>query len=255
MVSSGSDIRRLWRWTQAATGGCSEGSMRSYSSLLHRAAEWFQTVQARHASEMRCRQGCVLCCYGLFDISLPDALHVTLSLSALPAKTRSAAAASAAEIQKKITKQAPELKAPYLLKMGDDLLIDRIGARVPSPRCPFLAPDDTCFIYEHRPLACRIEGIPMVDIHDGLFGDWCELNFVAGVPSDAQDDLLRNYYEIQGIERASTANLSELLLGERQEAVTVFIPSLIVEYENFWIPLLAKLDPSDLEFRLPGGEA
>jgi hypothetical protein len=163
--------------------------------------------------------------------------------------------ASAAEIQKKIAKQAPELKAPYLLKMGDDLLIDRIVARVQSPRCPFLARDDTCLIYEHRPLACRIEGIPMVDIHDGLFGDWCELNFVAGIPSDAQDSLLRNYYELHEIERSSTANLSELLLGERQEVLTVFIPSSIVEYENFWAPLLAKLDPADLEFRLPGGEA
>jgi Fe-S-cluster containining protein len=229
--------------------------MRSYSGLLHGVAEWSQMVQARHASEMQCRRGCVLCCYGLFDISLPDALHVALSLSALPAETRSAVTASAAEIQKKITKQAPELKAPYLLKMGDDLLIDRIVTRVPSPRCPFLAPDDTCLIYEHRPLACRMEGIPMVDIHDGLFGDWCELNFVAGVPSDAQDDLLRNYYELHDIEKSTTAKLSELLLGERQEVLTVFIPSLIVEYENFWAPLLAKLDPADLEFRLPGGEA
>jgi hypothetical protein len=168
----------------------------------------------------------------------------------LPAETRTLVAASAAEIQKKIAKQAPELKAPYLLKMGDDSLIDRIVTRASSPRCPLLASDDSCLIYEHRPLACRMEGIPMVDVHDGLFGDWCELNFVAGVPSDAQDDLLRNYYELQEVERSSTARLSESLLGERQEALTVFIPSLIAEYENFWRPLLAKLDPADLELRL-----
>ncbi len=82
----------------------------------------------------------------------------------------------------------------------------------------------------------------MVDSHDGLFGDWCEFNFTDGVGAESQQDLQRDYYALQEAERSSTAALAESLLGERLDAVTVFIPSLIVECENFWAPLLAKLE-------------
>ncbi len=91
----------------------------------------------------------------------------------------------------------------------------------------------------------------MVDDHDGLFGDWCELNFVEGVSEEAQENLQRDYYGLQESERASTSHLSELLLGESQEALTVFIPSIIVEYERFWAPLLERVRPVDWDLPAP----
>ncbi len=219
--------------------------MNSYRNLLNETSKWFQIVQTRHADQMQCRSGCTACCHGLFDISLPDALHVTAGIASLPADTRDDVTAQAAEIQKRILARAPDLAAPYLLKMKDELLIDRVVARIQHPRCPFLGREDACLIYAYRPLACRLEGVPMVDEHDGLFGDWCEFNFTDGVGAESQEDLQRNYYALQDVERSSTAALSELFLGERLEAVTVFIPSLIVEYESFWAPLLAKLDSAN----------
>jgi len=39
-----------------------------------------------------------------------------------------------------------------------------------SPRCPLLGSHDECLVYECRPLACRLEGAPMVDSRDGPFG-------------------------------------------------------------------------------------
>ncbi len=219
--------------------------MDSYRNLLNETSNWFQIVQNRHADLMQCRSGCTACCSGLFDISLPDALHVTAGMAALPADTSSEVTARAQEIQRRIVARAPDLAAPYLLKMKDELLIDRITARIQPPRCPFLSREHACLIYEHRPLACRLEGVPMVDAHDGLFGDWCEFNFPDGVGAESQEDLQRDYYALQEVERSSTASLSELLLGERLDAVTVFIPSLIVGYESFWAPLLAKLEASN----------
>ncbi len=219
-----------------------------YTRMLQEVSTWFQAVRSRHAGEMQCGCGCVRCCHGLFDISLPEALHATLGFSALPADARSYVVEHASAIQEKIVAKAPELTAPYLLPMSDDALIDRIVSAVPSPRCPFLGPDDSCLIYEHRPLACRLEGVPMVDVQDGLFGDWCELNFTGGISEQARENLERDYYELQQIERTSTERLSKKLLGLQQEAVTVFIPSLIVEFETFWRPLLARLDPEELEF-------
>jgi len=36
----------------------------------------------------------------------------------------------------------------------------------------------------------------MVDVRDGLSGDWCELNFTQGIPKAAVADLQQNYDSI-----------------------------------------------------------
>ncbi len=51
----------------------------------------------------------------------------------------------------------------------------------------------------------------MVDARDGLFGDWCELNFTAGISPQMAEDLRLDYYGIQ----------------ETEEGPTIFIPSVI----------------------------
>lgn len=220
--------------------------MRHYSDLLQDVSARFRKIQSRHQNLMRCKSGCVRCCHGLFDISLPDAIHVAAGVAALPPEAKANVAMRAADIQKKISREEPAWAPPFLLRMEDDPLIERIVARVPNARCPLLDKADACLIYPHRPLACRLEGLPMVDEQDGLFGDWCEFNFLDGVSSQEQDELQRNYYELQETERTSTLHLSELLLGERLEVLTVFIPSLIAELDNFWTPLIARVRSDEL---------
>ena len=82
----------------------------------------------------------------------------------------------------------------------------------------------------------------MVDATDGLFGDWCELNFPAGVPQEALALLRRDYGALQQLEDAATAGLSEALLGTRVNRATVFIPSLVAALEDFWRPRLRAFD-------------
>jgi hypothetical protein len=60
----------------------------------------------------------------------------------------------------------------------------------------------------------------MVDVRDGLFGDWCELNFTEGVPKEAMADLQLDY---DAINEAS----------ENSGDVT-FIASVVAQYEEFW---------------------
>lgn len=118
--------------------------------------------------------------------------------------------------------------------------IDRIVDCMGNPRCPFLGEQHECLIYEHRPLACRLEGAPLVDVQDGLFGDWCELNFTEGVPAVAMKDLERDYDQIQDAEENLTESLTRALLDRKLSCATVFIPSLIVEFESFWKKLLRE---------------
>ncbi len=192
---------------------------------------------------MQCGRGCALCCHGLFDISVPDALVVARAFDTLGKEARRAVLDCASEIHQMIRNEAPDLSPPFLLDQINEQRIDQIVDRVPNARCPFLGTQNECLIYQDRPLACRLEGTPMVDIRDGLFGDWCELNFTGGVPQEALRDLERDYVEVQQCEDDLTESLTQRFLRKKLRRATIFIPSLIVEFENYWRKLLQRAEP------------
>lgn len=207
---------------------------------------WFSEAQARLAHQMRCGKGCALCCHGLFDISFADALLLAKAFSGLEPWRREHTRARAIWVQAAINRAAPELKAPFLLSSMPETMIDAIVLGADLARCPMLDHDDECLVYEYRPLACRLEGLPMVDARDGLFGDWCELNFRDGVLPEDLPVLARDYYALQAQEETTTEVLADLLLNRRDRDLTVFIPSVITEYDSFWKGLLDRLDSADL---------
>ena len=210
--------------------------------FLCRTEAWFDEVHARLAHQMQCGRGCTLCCYGLFDVSFADALLLAGGLRTLEARQREHAKARAVSIHRTIDRAAPQLKAPFLLGSLPETLVDAVVLAADSPRCPLLGHNDECLVYQYRPLACRLEGLPMVDAKDGLFGDWCELNFRNGVPPEDLPYLARDYYALQAEEDTSTEVMADLLLGRRDRGLTVFIPSVITEFESFWQGLLARLE-------------
>ena len=214
--------------------------MRRYLRLMREMDGWFASVLMKHSDQMQCGKGCALCCYGLFDISLADAVRVAEGFSALGPAIRAQVALRATPVHERILAEVPELESTFFLHVLGEDRIDQVVDRVQSLPCPLLGCQNECLIYEYRPLACRMEGVPMVDAHDGLFGDWCELNFVQGVPPEALADLSRDYYQMEEIERRTCERLSESLLAKRRSGLTVFIPSLIVEFEGFWKKLLRK---------------
>ncbi len=212
--------------------------LQKHTRLLQHLDERFRTIQSMHAEQMQCGRGCAQCCHGLFDVSLPDAVRIVDAFAVLSQEKRSWVIPSASAIQERIQKEAAELQEPYFLNALSPERIDQIVESVPDVRCPFLDDADSCLIYAHRPLACRLEGIPMVDSRDGLFGDWCELNFRGGVSAELAEDLRMDYYEVQAIEHEVTGRLSQILLGSRQDEATAFIPSILLHILNYGDGLL-----------------
>ena len=205
------------------------GRRKSYRNLKRNLDEWFGTIRARYTDQMQCGRGCSLCCYGLFDVSLPDALEIAEVLANMDPVARARVLERAESIQKLIQREAPDLNPPYFLNGLSQGSIDRIVDNARNPPCPFLGPENECLIYEHRPMACRLEGIPMVDAQDGLFGDWCELNFSAGLSPEITEKVRLDYYGLQAIETGAAEEISEA-----QPEMTVFIASVIAEFESFW---------------------
>lgn len=200
--------------------------------------DWFGRVIGEWREAMKCGRGCTLCCYGLFDIFLPEAMILAAAIERLPAVELSPVRTRAATIQARIESVAPELRFPFLLTAVNDERVAAIVEAVEQPRCPLLTDDGGCSVCERRPLACRLEGAPLVDTADGLFGDWCELNFTSGVPDKAHDVLRRDYYALQQLEEAATAEASRALWGVSLRRATIFIPSLVSALDEYWRPLL-----------------
>src|SRR5215469_11239735 len=162
--------------------------------------EWFKQIREKYSGHMQCGRGCTACCYGLFDITLADAVNVARGFEKLPGDVRRDVYSRAEEIHRGILSRIPNQTEPTLFT-EDDPLIDEIVDAANSPRCPLLGENGACRIYDHRPVACRLEGVPMVDTHGRLFGDWCELNFKEGIPEPALRDLQLDYAEIDAGKR------------------------------------------------------
>ena len=206
--------------------------LQRHNRLLEKLAERLRYIQMKYADRMRCARGCALCCQGLFDISLPDALRISNGFHALPEQTREEVVERAMAIQRKSAKELQDLSPPFFLDSISQGRIDEMVANIGDVRCPFLDKRDSCLIYEYRPIACLLEGIPMVDAQDGLFGDWCNFNFREGVSLEMAEDLRLDYYEIQEIEDGST----------------IFIPSVIAASAFFEsLSLRGHPDPHNLE--------
>jgi Fe-S-cluster containining protein len=197
--------------------------------------EWFNDIRKRYASQIQCGRGCTACCYGLFDISLADAVEVAKGFAALAPAVQEEVRSRAVALHREVRTAAGESWPPTLFE-ADDPRIDDIVSRAHHPPCPCLGPSGECLIYDHRPLACRLEGIPMVDVHDGLFGDWCELNFKEGIPASALTDLAQDYDRIDSSDEDRSAAVALAAKLSDHRALT-FIASVIAEY-GFWKPFV-----------------
>jgi len=197
--------------------------------------DWFAEIRLKYSKHMQCGKGCSACCHGLFDISIADAVQVVVALTKLPEQLQATVIQNAAQLQEKIDHVAPELPAPLLFSEDDpriDLIVDAAG----SPPCPFLGGAGECFIYENRPLPCRLEGVPMVDIETGLFGDWCELNFTEGLQESALQDLKQDYSALDAAEHRRSMDIADQRRLPESRAVT-FIASAVVA-RKYWMKQL-----------------
>lgn len=211
-----------------------------HREMRERLERRFLEIRTRHASRMRCSGGCARCCRGLFDIPLPDAFLVARAFGALPAEVGASVAGRAARIQRRLLSEAPGLDPPFFLTSLSEEEIDRLVEALTGTACPFLDGEERCLIYDFRPLACLLEGIPMVDLSDGLFGDWCELNFREGVSAEMERDLALDYYEIEATGSALSEALAQHVLGIGRSDARLFIPSIVAGYADYWAPAMER---------------
>ncbi len=145
-----------------------------YEELINLIQIEYERNKSKLGNKIKCRKGCVQCCYQIFKITILDSDLIknyidTLSLEA---------------------KDHLKYKANnYLVSLNNSAISDDL--KLTTPPCPALSSDGECTIYEARPIICRRFGPPIYDYKapDKIFA--CEINFQHG-EEIIDDDLIPN---------------------------------------------------------------
>jgi len=136
--------------------------MEDYKQLLGKIDAWYKSVKDAHPGKVPCTKGCRDCCIGLFDVSLADRDLLREGLGQADPEVRKDIEARATALVAKIRESAPDLGETLDGWSTED--IDDLCDAVGDVECPVLGREGECRLYAHRPLTCRMSGVPVVDL-------------------------------------------------------------------------------------------
>ena len=195
---------------------------------------WFSRCMERYPEKIACKSGCSACCRSLFDITLLDAYHLKLGFDRLPAGTREMVLVKCRERLILMREQWPEFEHPYVLNHRPEEEWEPLMPEEDETPCVLLGEDGRCLVYDHRPMTCRLHGIPMID-SDGevMHDDWCTMNFVDEDPLELPG-LAAPFDAIIRQEVALVRDFTGALLGQRLSQIDTFIPTaLMIDFDRF----------------------
>lgn len=130
-----------------------------YEALVHMVDAVFDKVKNEYPKEVFCREKCSDCCYALFDLTLIEALYLKHKfLEKFSGKAKDDIIQSAGKIDRALVKMKRD--AYKKVKAGGDQLEVIAKMSQERVRCPLLAEDNLCVLYDFRPITCRVYGIP-----------------------------------------------------------------------------------------------
>ncbi len=157
---------------------------KQYEALSQAADQVFEKVKADYPQCVKCDRECADCCHALFDLTLIEALYLNDRFNRrFSAEEREVFLEKANRADRKIHKLKRD--AFRELKAGKDeneILAELATEKV---RCPLLNDKNLCDLYDHRPITCRLYGIPT---SIGGLGRTCALSgFEGGKPYPTVD--------------------------------------------------------------------
>jgi len=130
-----------------------------YKAIANLSQSTFDRVAASHADCVRCDVGCDDCCHALFDLTLVEALYINDKFSRMfgeEDRSRLIEKANRADRQTYRIKKVAYRQS----KAGEDEARILPGIAAERVRCPLLSDAHRCELYAHRPITCRLYGIP-----------------------------------------------------------------------------------------------
>ncbi|NQT55406.1 MAG: hypothetical protein HQ551_04185 [Desulfobacteraceae bacterium] len=127
----------------------------SYELLMDQADQAFQETRKAHGACIRCERHCSDCCHAMFGLFLIEAAYIQQHFSKLGTKTREEAILRCGEADRDLERLEKRLKAHE-----NDPQMSSYALARERIRCPLLDASEECILYPHRPITCRVYGIP-----------------------------------------------------------------------------------------------
>ncbi len=211
-----------------------EDILTKYAALLASVDQWFAACAAHAPREIACKTGCGECCRGLFDITLLDACYLKSGFDRLDPEVKASVLGKARERLLTMQSLWPEFAAPYVLNYRPEEEWELLMPDDDETPCPLLADDGTCLVYDHRPMTCRLHGLPLVDVSGEVMHDeWCTLNFTGENPLE-MEGLRWEFNKLFKNELLLFREFTYELFGQRLNELDTFIPTaLLVDFAGF----------------------
>lgn len=132
---------------------------KKYETLVRTVDAIFGKVRSEYPKEVFCREKCSDCCYAIFDIPIIEAVYLNRKFNETFSGARKM---ELIDIASKVDRSLFKMKRDAHKQVQEGKTeLDILGRMsMERVRCPLLGPDDLCLLYEHRPITCRVYGIP-----------------------------------------------------------------------------------------------
>lgn len=127
----------------------------SYEGVADRAETAFQETQKAHGACIKCEPHCSDCCHAVFGLFLIEAGYLKEHFDKLTEEEKRATLSRCEQAEKSLERLQNMLREHE----GDPQMQAYIMSRERIP-CPLLKEDQECALYLHRPITCRVYGIP-----------------------------------------------------------------------------------------------
>jgi len=127
----------------------------SYEGVADRAETAFQEMQKAHGACIKCEPHCSDCCHAVFGLFLIEAGYLKEHFDKLTEEEKRAALSRCEQAEKSLERLQNMLREHE----GDPQMQAYIMSRERIP-CPLLNEEQECILYMHRPITCRVYGIP-----------------------------------------------------------------------------------------------
>ena len=196
-----------------------------YEALSKAAEQVFERVRQEFPDCVRCKEECSDCCYALFDLTLIEALYLNEKFkSKYTGEAREAMLEKANRIDRATHKIKRDAYRELQAGKSEDEILTALGAK--KVRCPLLNDKDLCDLYDHRPITCRLYGIPtsiggkgrtcsLSRFEDGKAYPTADIDKIHGRLQEISMELLRDI-------KSANIKLADILMPLSMAMVTVF---------------------------------
>lgn len=127
----------------------------SYELMLDQADHAFQEMREGHGTCIKCERHCSDCCHAVFGLFLLEAGYIKEQFDRLGNEEKKTAILRCTQADHDLRRLEKMLET----HSGDPQMQSYIMARERVP-CPLLNEQQDCVLYLHRPITCRVYGIP-----------------------------------------------------------------------------------------------